>query len=354
MGLFINNAVKSALDKKKVVGSYLLTALCAVLVICNIALFMFFPRIASHLAIILSNAITILLMLFTIRPINTLLQNEFSKKAKELLERESEERQLRDRVTALENRNHELESRIDTWSQTAGAPSEVQLTFKVETMTYDKTGYIVKEEPLERFLDDPYYKLPDKKDMIDRISTWVNERLHPGKKKVLYIGKYYVKASVGLDMTKIKYAVDPTGNLTLYGVRFGKLNDLAIKRNEDDVNHCWLINEDGENVSINQSELYTDFTEVYADSQARETEIALENEVKALCDNCTESFRNNLIARFPGISFVDKIEGTETTWYSLKENFGNEKVRSVATNILLMADALGEYISGAEKLLESK
>ena len=70
--------------------------------------------------------------------------------------------------------------------------------------------------------------------------------------------------------------------------------------------------------------------------------------------NCTESFRNNLIARFPGIAFVDKIEDTDTTWYSLKENFGNEKVRSVATNILLMADALGEYISGAERLLESK
>ena len=354
MGLFINKTVKSALDKKKVAGSYAIAILCIVLVIVNVAAFMFFPRVAAPLAVVLSNAITLILMLFAIRPLNTLIQNEMSKQVGELLAKEKEERQLRERLSALENRNRDLESRIDTWSQTAGAPSDVQLTFKVETMTYDKTGYIVKEEPLERFLDDPYYKLPDKKVMIDRISTWVNERLHPGKKKVLYIGKYYVKASVGLDMTKIKYAVDPNGNLTLYGVRFGKLNDLAIKRNEDDVNHCWLINEDGDNVSINQSELYTDFTSVYAESRARETEIALENEVKALCDNCTESFRNNLIARFPGIAFVDKIEDTDTTWYSLKENFGNEKVRSVATNILLMADALGEYISGAERLLESK
>ena len=354
MGLFIKNTVRKALDKKKVTTSYVITILCALLVACNIAAFMLFPRIASPLAVMISNVITILLMLFAIQHINNLIQNEFNKKAHELLERESEEKRLQEQLTALRARNHELESRIDTWSQTAGAPSEVQLTFKVETMTYDKSGYIVKEEPLERFLDDPYYKLPDKKAMIDRISTWVNERLHPGKKKVLYIGKYYVKASVGLDMTKIKYSVDSGGNLTLYGVRFGKLNDLAIKRNEDDVNHCWLINEDGENVSINQSELYTDFTEVYAESRARETEIALENEVKALCDNCTESFRNNLIARFPGISFVDKIEGTDTTWYSLRENYGNEKVRSVATNILLMADALGEYISGADRLLESK
>ena len=80
----------------------------------------------------------------------------------------------------------------------------------------------------------------------------------------------------------------------------------------------------------------------------------LEGEVETLCRNCTEAFRTNLVARFPGISFCDSIEGTDTTWYSLKENFGNEKVRNVATNILLMADALGEYISGAEKMLDSK
>ncbi|MBP5504942.1 MAG: hypothetical protein J6X89_02435 [Bacteroidales bacterium] len=352
MGLFINKAVKSALDKKKMVTSYLVAALCLVLVVLNVAAFMLFPRIISPLAVVLSNAITVMLMLFAIRPINNLIQNEFDKKAHELLERESEERQLREKLSALENRNHELESRIDTWSQTANSPSDVQLTFKVETMTYDKSGYIVKEEPLERFINDPAYKLPDKKDMIDRIATWVNERLHPGRKKVLYIGKYYVKASIGIDMTKIKYAIGDGGALTLFGVRFTKLNDLAIKRDEGDVNHCWLINEDEGNVAINPSELYTDFVQIYAANRAKETETALEGEVETLCNSCTEAFRNNLAARFPGIAFCDAIEGTDTTWYSLKDNFGNERIRSVATNILLMADALGGYVSGSGKLLD--
>ena len=352
MGLFIKDTVRAALEKKKVTASYLITAVCAILVAANIGLFLLFPRIVAPIAIVISNIITITLMLFAIQPINNLIQSAFEKKAHALVEKESEEKQLKERLAVLEGRNRELESRIDTWSQTAGAPSDVQLTFKVETMTYDKTGYIVKEEPLDRFLSDPAYKLPGKKDMIDRISTWVDDRLHPGKKKVLYIGKYYVKASVGIDMSKIKYSVGENGALTLYGVRFGKLNDLAIKRDENDVNRCLLINEDGENISINQSELYTDFIEVYSAKRAKETDAALEGEVETLCSSCTEAFRNNLTARFPGISFCDSIECTDATWYSLKENFSNDRIRSIAVNILLMADALGGYVASSGKLLD--
>jgi hypothetical protein len=352
MGLFLNKAIKAALDKKKLATSIAITVVCVVLILVNVSVFVFFPRIIAPLAVVLSNAITLILMLLAIRPINDLIQNAFEKKAHELVEKESEERQLRERLAMLEGRNRELESRIDTWSQTAGAPSDVQLTFKVETMTYDKTGYIVKEEPLERFLSDPAYKLPGKKDMIDRISTWVDDRLHPGQKKVLYIGKYYVKASIGIDMSKIKYAVGDGGALTLYGVRFTKLNDLAIKRDDNDVNRCLLINEDGENVAINQSELYTDFIEIYAAKRAKETDTALEGEVETLCRSCTEAFRNNLSARFPGITFCDSIEGTDATWYSLKENFSNERIRSIAANILLMADALGGYVSRSAGLIE--
>ena len=352
MGLFIKQTVRKALDKKKMVTSYLLTALCVVLVILNVAAFMFFPRIISPLAVVISNAITVLLMLFAIQPINNLIQNEFARKARELADNEAHERQLTERVISLENRNRELSSRIDTWSQTAANPANVNLTFKVETMTYDKSGYIVKEEPLDRFLSDPAYKLPDKKDMIDRIATWVSDLVRPGKKKVLYIGKYYVKASIGLDFTKIKYSVGENGDLTLYGVRFTKLNDLAIKRDEGDVNHCWLLSEDGENVSINNSELYADFRQVYASARAQETDRTLEGEVESLCRNYTDAFRTNLKARFPGLSFCDKIEDTDATWYSLKENIANERMRTIASNMFLMADALGGYVSSSGNLLE--
>lgn len=352
MGLLFKKAIKSSLERGKVLASYLVAALCLLLIAANVAAFLLFPRIAAPIAIVLSNAVTVALMLVAFQPVNNLLQNAFAKKARELADNEAHERQLTERVITLENRNRELSSRIDTWSQTAANPANVNLTFKVETMTYDKSGYIVKEEPLDRFLSDPTYKLPDKKDMIDRIATWVSDLVRPGKKKVLYIGKYYVKASIGLDFTKIKYSVGENGDLTLYGVRFTKLNDLAIKRDEGDVNHCWLLSEDGENVSINNSELYSDFRQVYAAARSQETDRALEGEVESLCRNYTDAFRTNLRARFPGIDFCDKIEDTDATWYSLKENIANERMRTIASNMFLMADALGGYVSSSGNLLE--
>ena len=93
MGLFIKQTILKSLDKKKMLTSYLITALCLVLIILNVADFMFFPRIISPLAVVVSNAVTVVLMLFAIQPINNLIQNEFGKKAHELLQRESEERQ---------------------------------------------------------------------------------------------------------------------------------------------------------------------------------------------------------------------------------------------------------------------
>lgn len=346
MGLFIRKAVRSVVNKSRLATSYLLTAACFLLIACNVAVFLFFPKIAAPLAIILSNAITVLLMLVSIQPINRLIQNEFNEKAKELLEKQEAQKELQDRVSFLENRNRELESRIDTWAQTASVPTSVNFTFKLETMTFDKKGYIVKEEPLERFLDDPTYKLSDKKGVFDRLSKWMDDLAHPGDKKVLYIGKYYMRASIGLDFTKIKFSVD-NGVLTLFGVKFAKLNDLAIDPDPDDVNHCWLVNEDFEGITINNSDIYREFTEIYATIREREADAILEGEVDSLCEHYTEVFRRNLTERFPGIAFCDHIEDSSATWYSLKEHIQDERIYPIASNMFLMADVLSGYISAS-------
>lgn len=346
MGFFIPKAIRSAADKSKLAMSYLLTAACFLLIAGNVAAFLFFPKIAAPLAIVLSNAITVVLMLVSIQPLSRLIQNEFNAKAKELVDRQEAQQALQDRVYFLENRNRELESRIDTWAQTASVPTNVNFTFKVETMTFDKKGYIVKEEPLERFLEDPTYKLSDKKGVFDRITQWMDNLAHPGDKKVLYIGKYYIKASIGLDFTKIKFSVDG-GVLTLFGVKFAKLNDLAIDPDPDDVNYCWLVNEDFEGITINNSELYREFTEVYASIREKETDAVLEGEVESLCEHYTEVFRRNLTERFPGIEFCDHIEDSSATWYSLKEHIQDERIYPIASNMFLMADVLSGYISAS-------
>ena len=343
MGIFMQRSVKSALDKSKLATSYALTALCAILVAANVGAFLFFPKVAAPLAIVLSNVVTVLLMLVAVRPISSLIQKSFSDKAKALIEKEKEEQELREKVEALENRNRELESRIDTWTQTSNVPANVNFTFKVETMTFDKSGYIVKEEPLEKFMSDPVYKLSDKRGVFDRLSKWMDGLAHPGDKRVLYIGKYYIKASIGIDFTKIKYSVDG-GALTLSGVRFTKLNDLAVETDPDEVNHCWLLNDEQGYITINQNDIYREFTEIYSRIRADEADKALESEVEALCEHYTAVFRSNLAERFPGIGFCDNIEDSTATWYSLKEHFRDERIYPVASNMFLMADVLSGYI----------
>ena len=348
MGLFLKKAVKSSLDKNQLTKSYIIAVVFIILVAINVGTFMFFPRFAAPFAIILSNVITVLLMLFAIQPLNTLIQNELGKKAKALAEQGREEEQLRSRLSTLESRNRELESRLDTWTQMAGTPANLNLSFKLETFVYDKTGYIVKEEPLERFLEDPRYRIADKKGLSDKLSRFVDSITHPGSKKVLYIGKYYVKASIGLDFTKVKFSTDG-GQLALAGVRFTKLNDLAIEKDPDDVNHCWLINDNGEEVSINQADVYRDFTGAYAKMRSAEASQALEAEVDALCERYTDVFRANLAARFPTITFCDQIEDSQASWYSLREHARDERISRVAANMLLMADALSGYTEIPDK-----
>ena len=339
MGIFISKVAKATVDKSRVATSYFLTGACFVLIACNVGVFVFLPNLLAPMALILSNAITVVLMLVALRPINNLLQREFEKKAAELVEQRQEETTLKERVAELESVNKELERKIDSWAQTAGVPANVNLSFKVETMTYDKSGYIVKEEPLERFLEDPAYGLSEKKGLMDRFDKWLDSVSHPGERKVLYIGKYYIKASIGIDFTRIKFSVQE-GVLTLFGVRFTKLNDLAIVRDEDEVNHCWLLNEGFDGTTINRSEIYREFTEVYAEYREQEAQEVLEKEIEGLCDRYTSVFRTNLAVRFPGVEFCDHIEDSSATWYSLKEHMQDQRVFPIASNMLLMADVL--------------
>ena len=346
MGFFIHKTVKSILDQSKMATSFLVTSACFLLIACNVAAFIFFPKLMAPLAIILSNVITVLLMLVAIRPINRLIQNEFREKALELMEKEKAEKELLEKVATLENQNRELERRIDTWAQTASVPANVNFTFKVETMTFDKTGYIVKEEPLERFVNDPVYKIADKKGVFDRIVKWVDDLTYPGEKKVLYIGKYYIKASIGLDFTKIKFSTDGDV-LTLFGVTFTKLNDLAIDRDPGDVNRCLLVSEEWDGLTVNKSDFYQEFIDTYARIREEEADQALEGALDALCSHYTAVFRSNLAERFPGITFCDHIEDSDATWYSLKEHMKDARIYPIASNMFLMADVLSGYIDAS-------
>ena len=122
MGLFIKKKTKAALDRKKVVVSHVVLAVCILLMAINVGGFIFFPRLMAPMSILLSNAITLILAIIAFRPINALIENLLEKRQQELLEQQQIEHELEQKVDLLESRNRELENKLDTRAQTEGSP----------------------------------------------------------------------------------------------------------------------------------------------------------------------------------------------------------------------------------------
>ena len=78
---------KYALDKGRRVKNSLWIAGCFLLVAVNIAFFLFFPRVASTLAIVLSNAITLILTFLAFKPLNSWLQDSMMERQQALIEK---------------------------------------------------------------------------------------------------------------------------------------------------------------------------------------------------------------------------------------------------------------------------
>lgn len=343
MGLFIKKKTRLGLDRKKVAVSYTVLGICILLMAVNVGSFIFFPRLMAPLAILLSNAITLILAVIAFRPINALVENLLEKRQQELLEQQQKELELEQKVGLLENRNRELENRLDTRAQTEGMPTDIDFTFKLEQMEYAKKGYVVKEEPLEDFASDDRYKnlIPDVSlfnKMLD--SLMMKEK---GVRKVLYIKKYYYKVSIGIDFSRIKFSF-ADDRILFSGVKFTRLHDISSELEPDpgDIDHCWILNTLDHWAEIKHSTYYDLFKEAYTKMQDAETRDSLESEVDSLCRQYTAIFRKNIQDRFPKAGFVESIEDSDRTWYALREGGSYRMVRDIAANMLLMANVMGE------------
>ena len=101
MGIFFKKKTKLGLDRKKVAASYTVLAVCILLMAINVGSFIFFPRLMAPLAILLSNAITLILAVIAFRPINALVENLLEKRQQELLEEQKKEIELQKKVGLL-------------------------------------------------------------------------------------------------------------------------------------------------------------------------------------------------------------------------------------------------------------
>ena len=351
MGLLFRKKTRAALDHKKVVTSYFVLGVCILLMAVNVCSFIFFPRLLAPMAIILSNAITLILAVIAFRPINALVENLLEKRQQELLVQQEKEQALEHKVDELQQRNRELENRLDTRAQTDGMPADIDFTFKLEQMEYAKKGYVVKEEPLEAFSTDEQFK-----NLIPSVGLW-NKMLDAlmmkdqGIRKILYIKKYYYKVSIGIDFSRIKFSFEDD-RILFYGVKFTRLHDISseLKPDEGDIDHCWILNTVENWAEIKHSTYYDLFKEAYTRMQDAETHDALETEVAGLCEQYTEVFRRNIQRRFPQADFVESIEDTDRTWYALREGGSYRMVRDIASNMLLMTDVINETKQIEEQL----
>jgi len=343
MGILFKKTTKKYLDRKKVAVSYTVLAVCILLMAVNVGSFIFFPRLMAPLAILLSNAITLILAVIAFRPINALVENLLEKRQLELLEEQQKEQELAQKIGMLESRNRELENRIDTHAQTEGTPADINFTFKLEQMEYAKKGYVVKEEPLSAFQEDERYRslIPD----VNLFNKMLGSLLQKdgGIRKILYIRKYYYKVSIGIDFNKIKFSFQDD-RLLFYGVRFDRLHDITseLEADADDINHCWILNTTDARTEIKHSGDYDHFKKLYSQVQDGETKASLEAEVSQLCRQYTDVFRRNIQARFPQVDFVESIEQSDGSWYALRDGGPYRMVRDIAANMLMLTNVINE------------
>ena len=343
MGLFIKKKTRQGLDRRKVVASYSVLAVCILLMAVNVGSFIFFPRLMAPLAILLSNAITLVLAVIAFRPINALVENLLEKRQQELLEQKQKEQELAHKVNQLESRNRELENRLDTRAQTESMPADIDFTFKLEQMEYAKKGYVVKEEPLDAFSSEERFQ-----GMIPNVSVW-NKMLdtlamkEQGIRKILYIKKYYYKVSIGIDFSKIKFSF-ADDQVFFSGVKFTRLHDISseLEADEGDIDHCWILNTLDGWAEIKHSTYYDAFKETYTRLQDARTRESLEEEVDTLCKQYTAIFRRSIQSRFPQVAFVESIDDSDRSWYALREGGSYRMVRDIAANMLLLTNVINE------------
>ena len=332
---------KYALGKHRSVKNSLWIAACFLLIGVNVCFFLFFPHLLSTVSIVLSNVITLILTFLAFKPLNSWLQDSLMERQQALIEKMEKDRELEKKVEVLEQENRTLSDKLDTRVQTGALPVQIDYTFKVEQMEYAKQGYVVKEEELEA-LDQEHFNIPDRK----FFETILEDSLHKEAsiRKILYIHKFYYKVSLGIDFSKMMYAIDD-GVVLFYGVRFRKLHDITseLEPEHGDIDRVEILKISGDKTEIRQDKEYDILKEQYRYARAKEVKTGMEEEVAALCNQYTAALQESIKSRFGDrVDFVDSIEEhRDKNWYALKGS-SDPTVQEIAGNLLMLTTVMNK------------
>ena len=316
-------------------------AACLLLVGGNVAFFLLFPRLASGVAIVLSNVITLILAFLAFKPINDFLQADLMDRQQELIDKLEKDRELERKVERLEQENRDLTDKLDTRVQTGSLPSRLDYTFRIEQMEYGKQGYVVKEEDVDE-LDKERFTIPDKK-FLDVLLEDSNLR-EASIRKILYIHKFYYKVSLGIDFSQMMYAMDGE-NVLFYGVRFQKLHDISseLQPESGDIDRVEILKISGDKTEIRSDKDYDELKKQYRAARSEEVRTGMEEEVTALCNQYTATLQESIRGRFGDrVEFVDTIEGRrDMNWYALKGST-DPVIHEIAGTLLMLTAVMNK------------
>lgn len=350
------NIKKLFSDTKKVI----IISACMLLLVGNIAGFAYLasaPMMPAFIVVILSNLVTILITFAIYKPINRIIEEEVQTRINDetsaqmkLLSEKNElllqKQHLEEVAVQREQKIKHLESELDTARQYKSISSNANTVLKLETMEYEKEGYVVKEE---------YVRDTDFGRDIKQDSKWNFMKDDKGEQKILYIKKFHEKAIIGIDISKIRFCRHD-GFIYLEGVKVENLHqEMTVRNGEGDgMERCLILNVDnGDIKGINNAQKYDWFKHEYRIRQNDLLDYDFNQEVRSICASYTDVIKNNLYNKFPTVRFVDdKIEnaidlGGEPV-YQLNTST-DLNMLEVSSSIVLIANTIHQTMPLAAK-----
>ncbi|HBG65183.1 MAG TPA: hypothetical protein DDW78_01785 [Treponema sp.] len=327
-------------EKKKRAALYVTVCVCAVLIAAQVACAALFLRALPLAALLLSNALTVVLMLPVIRCLAVLYDGFVADRDKRAAAAAAEALRAaeeKDRLIAgLQQENLLLHGRLETRSQLDAAQAGIHFVFKLETMEFLKHGYVVRKEA--------FVPLPPE-GMGARLKELLPSPFGRDEpKEILYIHKFYYKAAIGIDFASIKYCVQ--GNKYLFtGVQFKKLHDLTSEcvPEEGDINLCEVRRMGKDRVHVSSSERDAAARAAYEKTQGEEIKRMLDEDVAEKCRLYTQVFRGSLQSRYDYIAFADdgepSLEGRELHPLNAP---ADPDVAGIAATMLMLATVIQE------------
>lgn len=310
---------------------WLSLAVCAAALVMNVMMFSSLESASLWLAVPLSNMITSVLALLAAGPLYRLLQLYSDRKMRE-----------KAGMQELREENIRLKEELDTMAQSVHSESAVEYTGKLELIEFSKKGYVVKERDLDQMFDATGNDVTDpQKGFVGYLKSAARHLSHV-MRKILYIRKYYYKVSIGIDLSKIRYAVSGS-EIYLYGVGFTRLHDLSgeMEHDGEDVDYCLILNVSDKKLVVDGSPVYGELKSRFVYEQEKIRKDSLEMEVQKKCDHSTAVLRNSLIKTYPYLHFVDEVSGN-MDWKPFNDGLSDVRVRNIAGSLQYVTGIMSE------------